>query len=170
MSCLAALLIAATSDAAWIAAPLPRSSPLRLGCRSALTMGTTSDFKVGLTIEFENSVWRVQDFLHVKPGKGPAFVRSTLKNLQNGKTLEKTWRAGESFPDATVVSSVLCISATCVQHVVAAARYAAAQDTRDMQFSYIDESEHVFIDLETFEEARIKTAAITAPDFIRVEQ
>ena len=44
----------------------------------------------------ENSVWRVTDFLHVKPGKGPAFVRSTLKNVITGKTLDKTWRAGES--------------------------------------------------------------------------
>ena len=65
-------------------------------------MGNTNDFKVGLTIEFENAVWKVQEFLHVKPGKGSAFVRSKLKNLQTGATLEKTWKAGESFPDAQV--------------------------------------------------------------------
>ena len=65
-------------------------------------MGSTTDFKTGLTIEFENSVWKVTEFLHVKPGKGPAFVRSKLKNLETGNTLEKTWKAGETFPDAQV--------------------------------------------------------------------
>ena len=50
----------------------------------------------------EGAAWRVQEFLHVKPGKGPAFVRSKLKNLETGAVLDKTWKAGESFPDAQV--------------------------------------------------------------------
>ena len=58
--------------------------------------------QIGLTIEFEDNVWKVVEFLHVKPGKGSAFVRSKLKNLQTGSVLEKTWKAGESFPDAQV--------------------------------------------------------------------
>jgi len=107
-------------------------------------MGSTTDFKVGLTIEFEGSVWRVQEFLHVKPGKGPAFVRTTLKNVQTGKTLDKTWRAGETFPDAEV-------------------------DTRDMTYSYIDGEEHVFMDMETYEEARVKSDIIDGADFIKEE-
>ena len=94
---------------------------------AAPDMGSTKDFKVGLTIEFEGQAWRVQEFLHVKPGKGPAFVRSKLKNLETGNVLDKTWKAGESFPDAQV-------------------------DKEDMTFSYIDGDEHVFMNMETFEE------------------
>ena len=98
-------------------------------------MGSTTDFKVGLTLEFEDSVWRVQEFLHVKPGKGPAFVRSTLKNLITGKTLDKTWKAGESFPDARV-------------------------DNREMKYSYVDDKEYVFMDMETYDEERIETSVL----------
>jgi len=105
-------------------------------------MGSTNDFKVGLTIEFEDNVWKVQEFLHVKPGKGSAFVRSKLKNLQTGATLERTWKAGENFPDAQV-------------------------DKEDMQFSYIDDDQHVFMNLETYEEERIPSADIDKRDFIK---
>ena len=95
----------------------PQVRPAGAPSRSAApAMGSTADFKNGLTIEFENSVWKVTDFLHVKPGKGSAFVRSTLKNLETGKTLERTWRSGESFPDAQV-------------------------DKTDMTFSYVDGDE-----------------------------
>ena len=90
-------------------------------------MGSTTDFKTGLTIEFEGGVWKVTEFLHVKPGKGPAFVRSKLKNLETGNTLEKTWKAGETFPDAQV-------------------------DKASMLFSYEDDGDHVFMNMESFEE------------------
>ena len=80
--------------------PCCHSVPIRSSRTEPVAMGNTNDFKVGLTIEFENSVWKVQEFLHVKPGKGSAFVRSKLKNLETGNVLEKTWKAGESFPDA----------------------------------------------------------------------
>ena len=72
-------------------------------------------------------MYKVIEFLHVKPGKGSAFVRSKLKNLVNGNTLEKTWRAGEAFDDAQV-------------------------DKEDMQYSYLDGDDMVFMNLETFEE------------------
>lgn len=111
--------------------------------RADVQMGTTKDFKVGLTIEFEGQAWRVQEFLHVKPGKGPAFVRSKLKNLETGNTLEKTWKAGEAFPDAQV-------------------------DKVEMQYSYIDEDDHVFMNLETYEEERITSSDIKA-QFIKDE-
>uniref|UniRef100_A0A7S4HF37 Elongation factor P n=1 Tax=Prymnesium polylepis TaxID=72548 RepID=A0A7S4HF37_9EUKA len=107
-------------------------------------MGNTNDFKIGLTIEFEDNVWKVVEFLHVKPGKGSAFVRSKLKNLQTGSVLEKTWKAGESFPDAQV-------------------------DKEEMTFSYIDGEEHVFMNMESFEEERIKTDDIDKSDFIKEE-
>lgn len=96
------LLASLLSSPAFVApaSRLPAQPRARTPC-----MGSTSDFKNGLTLEFENSVWKITDFLHVKPGKGPAFVRSTLKNLETGKTLDKTWRAGEKFADAQVDKS-----------------------------------------------------------------
>ena len=120
-----ALLLLSRCSLAFVVTPLGLHTPQPRTV--SISMGSTTDFKVGLTIEFEGSVsrfcgnpynrslhcnfcspafrqvWRVQEFLHVKPGKGPAFVRSTLKNIQTGKTLDKTWRAGETFPDAQVV-------------------------------------------------------------------
>ena len=84
------------------------------------------------------------EFLHVKPGKGSAFVRSKLKNLQTGSTLEKTWKAGEQFPDAQV-------------------------DKESMTFSYIDGDDHVFMNMNTFEEERIKSADIDKRDFLKEE-
>ena len=58
-------------------------------------MADTSDFRTGLIIKFKNDLYSIVDFQHVKPGKGGAFVRSTLKNLKNGKVLDNTFRAGE---------------------------------------------------------------------------
>lgn len=60
-------------------------------------MADTSDFKTGLIIKFKNDLYTITDFQHVKPGKGGAFVRSTLKNLKTGKVLDNTWRSGESI-------------------------------------------------------------------------
>jgi len=58
-------------------------------------MADTSDFRNGLIIKFKNDLYTITSFQHVKPGKGGAFVRSTLKNLRNGKVLDNTFRAGE---------------------------------------------------------------------------
>ncbi len=63
-------------------------------------MISTNDFKTGLTIELDNGIWQVVEFLHVKPGKGSAFVRSKLKNVKTGQVVEKTFRAGEKMPQA----------------------------------------------------------------------
>ena len=60
----------------------------------------TSDFKNGISIIVDGEIWTIIEFQHVKPGKGPAFVRSKLKNLLNGKVVEKTWRAGERMDQA----------------------------------------------------------------------
>ena len=62
----------------------------------------TSDFKNGISIVVDGDVWTIIEFQHVKPGKGPAFVRSKLKNLKNGKVVEKTWRAGERMEQAFI--------------------------------------------------------------------
>jgi translation elongation factor P/translation initiation factor 5A len=58
-------------------------------------MISSNDFRTGTTIELDSQVWRVIEFLHVKPGKGSAFVRTKLKSAQSGSVVEKTFRAGE---------------------------------------------------------------------------
>ncbi|PPJ61812.1 elongation factor P [Cuspidothrix issatschenkoi] len=98
-------------------------------------MISSNDFRPGVSIVLDGSVWRVVDFLHVKPGKGSAFVRTTLKNVQTGKQLEKTFRAGETVPQATL-------------------------EKVTMQHTYKEGDEFVFMDMETYEEDRLTSAQI----------
>ena len=65
-------------------------------------MISTNNFKNGMTIEMDGGVFQIIEFLHVKPGKGSAFVRTKLKNVQTGNVVEKTFRAGEKVPQAIV--------------------------------------------------------------------
>ena len=65
-------------------------------------MISVNDFKTGLTLQLDNGLWSVVEFLHVKPGKGAAFVRSKLKNVETGQVVEKTFRAGEKVAKATL--------------------------------------------------------------------
>ena len=59
-------------------------------------MATTNDLKNGMVLNLEGQLWQVQEFLHVKPGKGPAFVRSKLKNVLSGKIIDKTFKDRKS--------------------------------------------------------------------------
>jgi elongation factor P len=93
-------------------------------------MISSNDFRTGVTVELDGSVWRVVEFLHVKPGKGSAFVRTKLKNVQTGNTVEKTFRAGETVPQANL-------------------------EKRTMQHTYKDGDEYVFMDMQTYEETRM---------------
>lgn len=93
-------------------------------------MISSNDFRPGVSIELDGSVWKVVEFLHVKPGKGSAFVRTKLKNAQSGSVMEKTFRAGETVPQANL-------------------------EKRTMQHTYKEGDEFVFMDMETFEEARL---------------
>ncbi|MEM1310787.1 MAG: elongation factor P [Cyanobacteria bacterium P01_D01_bin.71] len=93
-------------------------------------MISSNDFRTGVSIELDGSVWRVVEFLHVKPGKGSAFVRTKLKNVQTGNTVEKTFRAGETVPQANLEKKV-------------------------MQHTYRDGEDLVFMDMETYEEVRM---------------
>ncbi len=93
-------------------------------------MISSNDFRPGVTIELDGAVWRVVEFLHVKPGKGSAFVRTKLKNVQSGSVVERTFRAGETVPQATL-------------------------EKRTMQHTYKDGEQFVFMDMETYEEARL---------------
>jgi elongation factor P len=98
-------------------------------------MISSNDFRTGTSIELDGSVWRVIEFLHVKPGKGSAFVRTKLKNVQTGSTVDKTFRAGETMPQAVLEKST-------------------------MQHTYKEGDQYVFMDMETYEEARLSEEQI----------
>ncbi|GBF87327.1 elongation factor P [Raphidocelis subcapitata] len=91
---------------------------------------STNDFKNGMTVELDGVPFKVVEFLHVKPGKGAAFVRSKLKNLLTGNTNERTFRAGEQLGLAEVMR-------------------------RDGQFTYAEGDNYVFMDTESYEETRL---------------
>jgi elongation factor P len=98
-------------------------------------MISSNDFRPGVSIVLDGSVWRVVEFLHVKPGKGSAFVRTKLKNVQSGNVVERTFRAGETVPQATLEKSV-------------------------MQHTYKEGDDYVFMDMESYEEGRLTAAQI----------
>ncbi|MDI9480211.1 MAG: elongation factor P [Syntrophomonadaceae bacterium] len=98
-------------------------------------MISVNDFKTGVTIELEGQPYQVLDFQHVKPGKGAAFVRAKLKNLQTGGSIEKTFRGGEKVTKAHL-------------------------DRRTMQYLYSDGDEYVFMDNENYEQTSITKAQI----------
>ncbi len=88
---------------------------------------STSNFKNGLKIEISGEPYTIVYFQHVKPGKGGAFVRTKIKNLRNGKVIEKTFRAGEKVGEPDI-------------------------EDRNMQFLYFDGNQLVFMDTETYEQ------------------
>jgi elongation factor P len=98
-------------------------------------MASTSDFKNGLVLNLEGQLWTITEFQHVKPGKGPAFVRTTLKNVLTGKVVDKTFNAGVKVETATV-------------------------DKRDMTFLYKDGGDFVFMDGDTFDQITVPAATV----------
>lgn len=94
---------------------------------------SSNDFRPGVSIEFDGSPWRILEFLHVKPGKGAAFVRTKLRNYITGNTMEKTFRAGETVEEARVEKDV-------------------------KQYTYKDADQYVFMDMVTYEESRLNEA------------
>ena len=95
-------------------------------------MADTSDFRNGLIIKFKNDLYTITEFQHVKPGKGGAFVRTTLKNIRSGKVLDNTFRAGESIEIVRV-------------------------ERRKYQFLYKEPAGLVCMDNETYEQITIPT-------------
>ncbi len=98
-------------------------------------MATTNDLKNGLVLNLDGELWSVVEFQHVKPGKGGAFVRTTLKNVLSGKVVDKTFNAGTKVETATV-------------------------DKRTMQYLYADGDDFVFMDLDTFEQLTVPGATV----------
>jgi elongation factor P len=87
----------------------------------------TNQFRNGMHIQLEGSVWRILEFQHVKPGKGGAFVRSRLRNLDSGAVVDKTFRAGEKFPRVHT-------------------------EVKEVQYLYDAGDEAVFMDTETYDQ------------------
>jgi elongation factor P len=106
-------------------------------------MISSNDFRNGVTILIEGQLWTVIEFLHVKPGKGSAFVRTRLKNVKSGATVERTFRAGEKLERASV-------------------------DNREMQMLYNDADGFHFMDSQTFENITLQREVIGDPaDFLK---
>ncbi|VEG54466.1 translation elongation factor P (EF-P) [Mycolicibacterium aurum] len=98
-------------------------------------MASTADFKNGLVLQIDGQLWQIIEFQHVKPGKGPAFVRTKLKNVLSGKVVDKTYNAGVKVETATV-------------------------DRRDATYLYRDGSDFVFMDSEDYEQNPLPEALV----------
>src|SRR5699024_5896888 len=98
-------------------------------------MISVNDFKTSMTIEYEDNIWQVIEFQHVKPGKGAAFVRSKLRDLRSGNIQDKTFRAGEKVNRAHI-------------------------DRNKMQYLYASGDMHAFMDMNSFEQIELPTEQI----------
>jgi elongation factor P len=98
-------------------------------------VATTNDLKNGMVLNIEGQLWSVVEFQHVKPGKGPAFVRTKLKAVLSGKVVDKTFNAGTKVETANV-------------------------DKRDMQFLYKDGDDFVFMDASTYDQIHVPAETV----------
>ncbi|MDH5602874.1 MAG: elongation factor P [Cyclobacteriaceae bacterium] len=108
-------------------------------------MATTADFKNGLCIEYNNDLYTIVEFQHVKPGKGPAFVRTKLKNINTGKVLENTFTSGVKVVTARI-------------------------ERRKHQFLYKDDLGYHFMDSNTFEQITLEEGLIENYDLLKEGQ
>ena len=98
-------------------------------------MVTAGDFRKGMTVEIDGQVWMVVDFLHVKPGKGAAFVRTKLKNVMTGNVLERTFNPSDKFPRAMI-------------------------EGKTMEYLYSDGGLYYFMDMETYEQLPLNESLV----------
>ncbi len=98
-------------------------------------MISAGDFRNGITIEYDNNVYQIIEFQHVKPGKGAAFVRTKLKNIKNGGVVEKTFRPNEKCPQARI-------------------------ERKDMQYLYSDGDLYNFMDVENYEQIALNEDSV----------
>jgi elongation factor P len=96
---------------------------------------STSDFKNGMTLDLDDGLFQLVEFQHVKPGKGGAFVRTTIKNVRSGAVLDRTFRAGEKMERAHV-------------------------DKKDMQYLYNDGTDYIFMDSATYDQLTVQPEAL----------
>jgi len=105
-------------------------------------MASTADIRNGLCIKFNHDIYKIVEFLHVKPGKGPAFVRTKLKSLTNGKVLDNTFSAGHKIDVVRV-------------------------ETHTFQFLYAEGTDFHFMNNETFEQISLNRDILDAPDLLK---
>jgi elongation factor P len=105
-------------------------------------MASTADFKNGMCIDLEGQFYYIVEFLHVKPGKGPAFVRTKLKNVTTGRVIDKTFNAGVKVNEVRI-------------------------ERRPYQFLYQDDMGYNFMNNETFEQVSIPKESINGVDFLK---
>ena len=105
-------------------------------------MATTSDIRKGLCIRYNNDIYKIIDFLHVKPGKGPAFVRTKLKSVTNGKVLENTFSAGHKIEDIRV-------------------------ETHKYQFLYNDNDEYHFMNVDDYNQISLNKTIIDNAELMK---
>lgn len=105
-------------------------------------MATTSDIRNGLCIKYNNDIYKIVEFLHVKPGKGPAFVRTKMRSVTTGRILENTFSAGHKIEDVRV-------------------------ETHTFQYLYPEGNDFHFMNTETFEQITLDRNALDAPDLLK---
>ncbi len=105
-------------------------------------MASTSDIRKGLCIRYNNDIYKITEFLHVKPGKGPAFVRTKLKSVSTGKVLENTFSAGHKIEDVRV-------------------------ETRSYQFLYADGQTYHFMNTDDYNQIALQESALDTPDLLK---
>ena len=105
-------------------------------------MASTADIRNGLCIKFNNDIFKIVEFLHVKPGKGPAFVRTKMKSVTSGKTLDNTFSAGHKIDVVRV-------------------------ETHTFQFLYNEGNDFHFMNTETFEQITLDKNILDAPDLLK---
>ena len=108
-------------------------------------MATTADIRNGLVIEFNDDIYTIVEFQHVKPGKGPAFIRTKLKSLKTGRVIDNTFNSGVRINIARV-------------------------ERRKYQYLYKDDSGYHFMNSETFDQTYIQEDLINAPSFLKEGQ
>jgi elongation factor P len=109
-------------------------------------VATTNDLKNGMTLNIDGQLWSVQDFQHVKPGKGGAFVRTKLKNVMSGKVVDRTFNAGVRVEVANV-------------------------DRRDMQYLFREGEDFVFMDTRDYDQPRVPASVVgDVSNFLLEEQ
>ena len=105
-------------------------------------MASTSDIRKGLCIKYSNDIYKIVDFLHVKPGKGPAFVRTKLKSVTTGKVIDNTFPAGHKIEDIRV-------------------------ETNKYQFLYNDTEGYHFMNTEDYNQIIVNKNNIDSPNFLK---
>ncbi|AGC78008.1 translation elongation factor P (EF-P) [Nonlabens dokdonensis] len=105
-------------------------------------MASTSDIRKGLCIRYNHDIYKIIEFLHVKPGKGPAFVRTKLKSVTSGKVIDNTFSAGHKIEDIRV-------------------------ETQAFQFLYQDPEGYHFMNTETYEQIRLQESVLDAPGLLK---